>query len=1085
MSSPATAAIVLDALSSLNIHVAFIQESWHQGDQISARPSLIPTGEWRCLFSDQPFDEQTKGRGLIIMVSATLSSLAQFSLRFVSESRTPAFDLLVASYGPFLLINVYIHTSQPRSVATGLSEVLGTMAARYPHLIPIIAGDFNLPTNNDFLSQELESACGVIPLLETGHTTRGRNLLDNIYYPSSHNVSLHSISTQGTSDHQLVAALVELPRPQLSAAPNLQPSLGRQVCWNRLDRIMTDPEAADRLIHDVTMASQGNTCISQMRDRLLQVAELHLGTFNPRDGKKRHPAMTLAVISALDEFNRIRRRYGGSLRHEPVRAAQRRFRKLFRKSCKKQRRDLTTKIKSGEISLLYAIFQRHKDRACPLEDTSPYCRPTEFLNFWRQQFTSEGSETALDAALLYLGDIAIAPEISIASEDVSKVIQAASHSSAGPDGMSIRYIKRFENIIAPALLQLMEAASYDLEPTMKSGRTILLPKTHPPSQDPGKSRPITVYNHLSRIVLKAIERRLRSDLERAERYPIGVEQAGFTKGRSPLEQVFLLHFFTDWHRSRNKPLFAAFLDIEKAFDSLHHGAFMEVLQDLGISLQWQKVIGHLLKGNSTTLYGERIDISQGTIQGGAPSPLFFIIFLEDLVRCLKRRASASQGIKMPWSTRHLIIQLLILLFADDLTLFDVTMEGLQSLLDFSNEWADRRFLRFSASKSFAMHLAGPLQIPLAQLRLGTGHIGWRDVGTYLGVPIYANIKRRSDDTAYPFKERQISNVIFSIKRLLMRRRSPIDLDISLLRQCITSSILPLANYPTSILDIDYDALDVRINELFREALSLPYETHIAFIRSELGLWPAMYTAHYTALRFIWRIRHLYWTKDAWRTWRAGSGFPMSQLVNSVTILRRYSRILKLYGLSWEFLASTKIFEDWCGISRRNIEAAIISWLRQEGRRIDMPSILRSSQVTSLRLSSTLPLPPHYSLEARSARIAANFRSDRVRYLFHRPPSEAMCHWCRSYGKENGRHFLQCECKPDELIDKINDTKLFFRNAGIPADKVDSFVMLDWTPDPPPLDMIRQAIDLQRIILLEYRNRHIGDRPIGPTGFPDL
>ena len=46
------------------------------------------------------------------------------------------------------------------------------------------------------------------------------------------------------------------------------------------------------------------------------------------------------------------------------------------------------------------------------------------------------------------------------------------------------------------------------------------------------------------------------------------------------------------------------------------------------------------------------------------------------------------------------------------------------------------------------------------------------------------------------------------------------------------------------------------------------------------------------------------------------------------------------------------------------------------------------------------------------------------------------------------------------------------------------MMLDWTPDPPPLDLIRQAIDLQRIILLEYRTRHIGDRPIGPTGFPE-
>ena len=666
-----------------------------------------------------------------------------------------------------------------------------------------------------------------------------------------------------------------------------------------------------------------------------------------------------------------------------------------------------------------------------------------------------------------------------------KVIQLAPNSSAGPDGMSISYIKRFESIIAPALLQLMNEASFDLEPDMKSGRTLLLPKTHPPSQDPGKHRPITVYNHLSRLALKAIERRLRLYLLEAERYPIAVEQAGFTKGRSPLEQVFLLHFFTDWHRSRRKPLFAAFLDIEKAFDSLHHGAFLEVLQDLGISEEWQKVIGQLLRGNSTALYGEKIDISQGTIQGGAPSPLFFILFLEDLVRCLKRHASDNQGIMMPWASKHLLVQLLILLFADDIVLFDITQEGLQSLLDISTEWANRRYLRFSATKSFAMHLSGPLVVPLTQLRLGDKHIGWKDMGMYLGVPIYANFKHRGDSTAYPFKDRPISNIIRSVKRLLMERYSPIDLDISLLRQCVTSTLIPLATYPTSILDIDYDDLDTKINGLLRDALLLPYETHKAYLRSELGLWPARFSAHFTALRFIWRIRHLYWTQDAFKRWLTSSGPPMSQLVNQVTILQRYNRILRLYGLSWEALMSTTNAKEWCLISRRNIEAAILSWLRQEARRINMPSILTSTQVTSLRLTSTYPLPPHYSLEAKSARIAANFRSDRIRYLHHRSPSEAMCHWCRGYGKENGRHLLQCLCKEEELTDKINDTKLFFTNAGIAAEKVDSFLMLDWTPDPPPLDLIRQAIDLQRIILLTYRSRFIGDRPLGQAGFPDL
>ena len=131
------------------------------------------------------------------------------------------------------------------------------------------------------------------------------------------------------------------------------------------------------------------------------------------------------------------------------------------------------------------------------------------------------------------------------------------------------------------------------------------------------------------------------------------------------------------------------------------------------------------------------------------------------------------------------------------------------------------------------------------------------------------------------------------------------------------------------------------------------------------------------------------------------------------------------------------------------------------------------------------MPAHYSLEAKIARIAANFRSDRVRCLDFQQPSEAKCLWCREPGKENGRHFLECSLLPEDLEEKIEDLKQLCREKEIPPVKCKDLLILDWTPEPPPLDLIRLVTDLQRQILYRYRIRFYSDVGLGPAGFPDL
>ena len=59
---------------------------------------------------------------------------------------------------------------------------------------------------------------------------------------------------------------------------------------------------------------------------------------------------------------------------------------------------------------------------------------------------------------------------------------------------------------------------------------------------------------------------------------LGKEQAGFRKGYSTIDHVFVLHPVIDLYQSVRKRVFCAFIDYQKTFDSVDR------------SLLWQKLL---------------------------------------------------------------------------------------------------------------------------------------------------------------------------------------------------------------------------------------------------------------------------------------------------------------------------------------------------------------------------------------------------------------------------------------------------------------------------------------------------------------
>ena len=94
----------------------------------------------------------------------------------------------------------------------------------------------------------------------------------------------------------------------------------------------------------------------------------------------------------------------------------------------------------------------------------------------------------------------------------------------------------------------------------------------------GSYRPITLLSVPAKVVTSVILRRLTPHLVRLRR----PEQAGFTPCRSTVDCILALRILAEQHREFRRPLFAAYIDLKAAFDSVDRDSLWLLLQGIGI-----------------------------------------------------------------------------------------------------------------------------------------------------------------------------------------------------------------------------------------------------------------------------------------------------------------------------------------------------------------------------------------------------------------------------------------------------------------------------------------------------------------------
>ena len=200
-----------------------------------------------------------------------------------------------------------------------------------------------------------------------------------------------------------------------------------------------------------------------------------------------------------------------------------------------------------------------------------------------------------------------------------------------------------------------------------------------PKTDPDNYRGICVGNIILKILSTMINNRILAIVN--ENNLISKEQIGFKKHARTSDHIFTLKTLVNKYVTDKKggKLYACFIDLKKAYDTINHEALFYKLQLQDISDNLLKLLANIynkadcgvkINGALTNLF----PCKKGLRQGDPLSPLLFNLFINDVFQEINQvnKHNVSLDDTFCFST---------LAYADDLVLLSTTKEGLQNSMD--------------------------------------------------------------------------------------------------------------------------------------------------------------------------------------------------------------------------------------------------------------------------------------------------------------------------------------------------------------------------------------------------------------------
>lgn len=210
-------------------------------------------------------------------------------------------------------------------------------------------------------------------------------------------------------------------------------------------------------------------------------------------------------------------------------------------------------------------------------------------------------------------------------------------------------------------------------------------------------------------------------------------QFGFKANIGCSNAIFALRSTIDYFQNHGSSVFAASLDISKAFDNVNHYKLFVALSKTGLPknclvllVNWYGKLCAAVrwKGHLSSYF----HVLSGVRQGSSLSPSLFNIFMNIFIVRLR---ALHCGCSIDG---HFLG---CLLYADDMILLSASVDGLQKMLDCCFDVSCEVLLTFNCSKSCCFEIGKSKGKPVSDMRLGLDTISWSNSFKYLGVSFHA------------------------------------------------------------------------------------------------------------------------------------------------------------------------------------------------------------------------------------------------------------------------------------------------------------------------------------------------------------
>ena len=323
------------------------------------------------------------------------------------------------------------------------------------------------------------------------------------------------------------------------------------------------------------------------------------------------------------------------------------------------------------------------------------------MDRWKEHYSnlysrpSTVSESALSAMEQFtvMHELDELPTLS----ELSKAIdQLAPGKAPGSDEIPPDLIKQCQTVLLKPIYDLLCCcwAEGEVPQDMRDTKIVTLYKNKGERSDCNNYRGISLLSIVGKIYARVLLVRLQKLAERV--YP--ESQCGFRAGRSTIDMIFSLRQLQEKCREQNVPLFLAFVDLTKAFDTVSREGLYLALSKIGCPPKLLCLVRSFHQNMKGTVQfdgnlSEPFDIRNGVKQGCVLAPTLFGIFFSMLLKhafgdvkegiFLRTRSDGRlfnlSRLRAKTKVREAMIR--DMLFADDAGIATHTEEELQLLMD--------------------------------------------------------------------------------------------------------------------------------------------------------------------------------------------------------------------------------------------------------------------------------------------------------------------------------------------------------------------------------------------------------------------